>query len=149
MQITSRILVFRFSLILDFSVYLNYLKRFAQSAGPGSASFLTRFCQWNVFWSHFWYFVVILGALWLHFLHQGIDWSTKAALGGAKGGNTKINSPFWIFFSHMFDTFSRHAPLFSMSFRGDVLVMLSWCICVTFLNKKIHPFRVPCDLCPK
>ena len=37
-------------------------------------------------------------------------------------------------FWHLFDTFSRHAPLFSMSFRGDVLVMLSWCICVPFLT---------------
>ena len=40
-------------------------------------------------------FVVIWGALWLHFLHQDIDWRAKAAPGGAKGGNAKIKAPFW------------------------------------------------------
>ena len=42
--------------------------------------------------------------------------------------------PFGHHFWHLFDTFSRQAPLFFMSFRGDVLVMLSWCICVPFLT---------------
>ena len=50
---------------------------------------------WSVFWSHFCYFIVILGALWQHFLHQELDWSAKAATGGAKGQNATNPSPFW------------------------------------------------------
>ena len=68
------------------------------------------------------------------FLHQQIDWSAKAAPGGAKEGNAKINSPFWTplltHFRHIFKTNTT----FFISFRGDVLVMLSWCICVPFLT---------------
>ena len=39
----------------------------------------------SAFWTHFCYFIVILGALWLHSLHQEINWSARAATGGAKG----------------------------------------------------------------
>ena len=40
---------------------------------------------WSVFWSHFCHWILIFGALWQHFLHQELDWSAKAATGGAKG----------------------------------------------------------------
>ena len=89
---------------------------------------------WSVFWSHFCYFIIILGGLWQHFLHQGLDWSAKAATGGAKRQNANIKSPFWTprltHFRYIFKT----SATFFMSFRGDVLVMLSWCICVFFLT---------------
>ena len=87
----------------------------------------------SVFWSHLCYFNVILGALWIHFLHQETDWSAKAATRGAKGQNANINS-FGDHLGNTFLIFPRRAPFSSMSFRGDVLVMLSWCICVPFLR---------------
>ena len=72
---------------------------------------------WSVFWSHFCYFIVILGALWLHFLHQEIDWSGKAAPGGAKGQNANISSPFWTPFLtpfwHIFKTCATFFHVFS------------------------------------
>jgi len=52
-----------------------------------------------------------------------------------QGANSRISPhSFGDHFGHIFLIFSRRAPLFSMSFRGDVLVMLSWCICVPFLK---------------
>ena len=110
--------------------------------------FDTLLLPWNVFWSHFCHFIVILGALWQPFLNQELDWSAKAATGGAKGQNANIKSRFWTPFSRHFWHMFKTCAIFSMSFRGDVLVMLSWCICVPFLTI-FHPFRVPCDLCPK
>ena len=73
---------------------------------------------WSVFWSHFCYFtLVILGALWQHFLHQELDWSAKAATGGAKGQNATNLSPFWTPlltpFWHIFPTSTTFFHVFS------------------------------------
>ena len=74
--------------------------------------------QWSVFWSLFCNFVVILAALWLHFLHQETDWSTKAAKGGAKEQNAIIPSPFWRpFWTFYFDTFKTCATFFHVFSR--------------------------------
>ena len=72
---------------------------------------------WSGFLSHFCYFIIILGALWQHFLHQEIDWSGKAAPGGAKGQNANISSPFWTPlltpFWHIFKTSATFFHVFS------------------------------------
>ena len=71
---TCRIYIFkalravRRARFLDFCIIFNTLLR-----------------PWSVFWSHFCHFIVILGALWQHLLHHELDWSAKAATGGAKG----------------------------------------------------------------
>ena len=90
---------------------------------------------WSVFWSHFCYFIVIVGVLWVHFLHKGFDWSAKAVPGGAKGQNANIKPFFWSPFSTYMSDIFKTRTTFSMSFRSDVLVMLS--ACVRFL--KISP----------
>ena len=73
---------------------------------------------WSVFWSHFCHFIVILGALWLHFLHQEIDWSAKAATGGTKGQNANIKSLFWRpFWTHISDIFKTRTTFFNVFSR--------------------------------
>ena len=136
---------YRIDIPIILCVYIYILKRFAQSAGPGSGimlfyevlcSAVSRFWNSALFWTHFLirgvsfgvtfcYFIVILGALRLHSLHQEFDWSAKAAKGGAKGQNANIPSLFWKPFWTQFSDIFKTRTTFSMSFRGDVLVMLS------------------------
>ena len=115
--------VFRCLTVLEFCIIFDTLLR-----------------PWSVFWSHFCYFIIIWGALLLHFLHQEFNWSAKAAKGGAKVQNANIPlsfwRPFWTQFSDIPKTQNTFCNFFSRRCSSHVF-LVSFC---TFSEDFSTPF---------
>ena len=89
---------------------------------------------WELFWSYFCTLGVMLGALWLHFLYQEIDWGAKGAPGAPLGAHPRNKvtflEPFW---GQFFDIFEKNESFgrcfFLVLFRSPFLWFLVFFLC--------------------